>query len=371
MAKRHTSSSSRSTDQTQVDRRKFLGSVAAGAGAATVLAGLGAGRALAQNASPAGGPPAGGRPAPPPEPTVSQPPPLKEVAGKTAYITASSDGIGLGIARAFSNAGMNVVIGYRNEKRLAEALPLFKKGAPVHAIKHDVTDRDGWVKLLEEIKGKFGKLHVLVNNAGIKTLSPAHSAKPKDWDDAVAVNFTAIYNGVAVCVPHFREHNEGAQIVTTASMSGILPAVTAGIYTATKFGAVGLMEGLRIELESSNIGTSVFCPGGTSTDNLPPGTRPPRLGPDGKPLPNFQSVMMDPLEAGERVLDGIRNNDLYILSHPEFKDGVKERHDALLASFTDEEAPAARVPLEARTRHTGIYPRELAHRSVKRKTYRG
>src|SRR6478609_2900252 len=151
MAKRHPSSSS-------LDRRQFLGSLAAGAGAATVL-GLGAQPVLAQNAPPAGagGPPPGGRPPPPPEPTVSQPPPLKDVAGKTAYITASSDGIGLGIARAFSNAGMNVVIGYRNEDRLKLALPLFKKGAPVHAIKHDVTDRAGWVALLDEIKKKYGK----------------------------------------------------------------------------------------------------------------------------------------------------------------------------------------------------------------------
>ena len=337
-----------------------------------MLAGLGAGQVLAQNAPPPGGPPAGGRPPPPPEPTVSQPPPMKDVAGKTAYITASSDGIGLGIARAFSNAGMNVVIGYRNEKRLAEALPLFKKGAPVHAIKHDVTDRDGWVKLLDEIKGKFGKLHVLVNNAGVKTLSPANSAKPADWDNAVAVNFTAIYNGVAVCVPHFKEHNEGAQIITTASMSGLLPAVTAGIYTATKFGAVGLMEGLRIELEGTNIGTSCFCPGGTNTDNQPPGSRPPPPpGPDGRPRPNFGAFMMDPLEAGERVLNGMRNNDLYILSHPEFGPGIKERSDAILASITDEPAPPQREAGEARTKHTGIYPREVAHRQVKRKTYRG
>jgi len=374
MAKRHSSSSSRSVEQLALDRRKFLGSLAAGAGAATVL-GLGAQTVLAQNAPPAaagaGGPPPGGRPPAPPEPKFSQPAPLKEVAGKTAYITASSDGIGLGIARALSNAGMNVVIGYRNEDRLKLALPLFKKDAGVHAIKHDVTDRAGWVALLDEIKQKFGKLHVLVNNAGIKSLAPANSAKPEDWDNAVAVNFTAIYNGVAACVPHFKEHNEGAQIVTTASMSGILPAVTAGIYTATKFGAVGLMEGLRIELEGTNIGTSCFCPGGVNTDNLPEGARPPRVGRDGKPLPNFGAVLMDPLEAGERVLNGIRNNDLYILSHPEFKDGVKERHDALLASFTDEVAPPERLPLEVRTRHTGIYPRELAHRKVKRKTYRG
>src|SRR5215471_11789684 len=131
------------TRGSSVDRRQFLGGAALGAaGMGVMFTGL-TRQVLAQNAPPAGapgagGPPPGGRPPPPPEPTVSQAPTLKDVAGKTAYITASSDGIGLGIARAFSNAGMNVVIGYRNEDRLKLALPLFKKGAGVHAIKHDV-----------------------------------------------------------------------------------------------------------------------------------------------------------------------------------------------------------------------------------------
>ena len=80
---------------------------------------------------------------------------------------------------------------------------------------------------------------------------------------------------------------------------------------------------------------------------------------------------MSPLEAGERVVNGIRNNDLFILSHPEFKDGMMERFDAILTSCPDEPSPAERFPIELRTRHTGIYPREIAHRLEKRSTYRG
>src|SRR5262244_3502586 len=92
------------------------------------------------------------RPPRPPEPTVSQPAPLHDLKGKVAYITASSDGIGLGIARAAAIAGMKVVIGYRNEDRLKAALPLFKPGnAGVLAVKHDVTDRDGWKSLLDQV----------------------------------------------------------------------------------------------------------------------------------------------------------------------------------------------------------------------------
>src|SRR5579872_5588376 len=193
-----------------LDRRQFLGAgMAVSAGAAGLLAALGVARpAAAQNATPpASGPPA--RPPLPPEPSVSQPPPLRELKGKVAYITAASDGIGLGIARAASNAGMKVVIGYRNEERLKAALPLFKPGNPgVLPIKHDVTDRDGWKSLLEHVKAQYGKLHLVVNNAGIKTLRQASQAKFEEWDNALAVNFTAIYNSVAVCLPHMLEHKE-------------------------------------------------------------------------------------------------------------------------------------------------------------------
>src|SRR5688500_18506429 len=162
-----------------LDRRHFLSAgMALGIGTGGLLAGLG----LSQYANAQNAPAASGRPTPPPEPKVSQPAPLKNVKGKVAYITAASDGIGLGIARAASNAGMKVVIGYRNEERLKAALPLFKKGnAGVHAIKHDVTDRDAWVRVLEEIKGKYGKLHMVVNNAGVKTFRQASQAKYDEW----------------------------------------------------------------------------------------------------------------------------------------------------------------------------------------------
>jgi NAD(P)-dependent dehydrogenase (short-subunit alcohol dehydrogenase family) len=336
------------------DRRRFLEGMALSAGALAFLAEGGSSRsALAQSSSA----PAAVRTGPsmPPAPTVAQPPPLKEVAGKTAYITAAADGIGLGIARACSNAGMKVVIGYRNEGRLADALPLFKPGnAGVHAIKHDVTDRDGWTRLLAQINGKFGNLHLLVNNAGVKTLKQASDVKADEWDNAVAVNFTAIYNGVAACLPHFKAHGEGAQIVTTASMSGVIPGVLAGVYTATKIAAVGLMEALRVELEGTNIGTSAFCPGGVMVDNRQ--RRP--------------SVMMNPLEAGERVLNGVRNNDLFIFSHPEFKDGMQERFDAFMASVPDEAPPPDRARAEQVLAHCPIYPLETAHRKLKRNSYR-
>jgi NADP-dependent 3-hydroxy acid dehydrogenase YdfG len=366
-----------------LDRRQFLGAgMAIGAGFGALAAGIV--NAQTAPAAGAGGPPPGGPPAGgpgggfgnrPPEPTVSQPPPLKDVKGKVAYITASSDGIGLGIARAASNAGMKVVIGYRNEERLKAALPLFAKdNAGVFSVKHDVTDREGWKSMLQQVKDKYGKLHLVVNNAGIKTLRQAHQAKFEEWDNAVAVNFTAIYNSVLVCLPHMIEHGEGGHFVTTASMGGLLPGVNAGVYTATKIGAVGIMEALRVELETTNIGTSVFCPGGVQTDNyVGTGEENPFWSarrPAG--AQRFPSSSMTPLEAGERVMNGVVNNDLFILSHPEFKPGMQERFEAIMASTPPVETPIPenRINIEKGVMRCGIYEREIAHRAVPRKSYR-
>jgi NADP-dependent 3-hydroxy acid dehydrogenase YdfG len=359
-----------------LNRRQFLNAgLVLGAGG--LLADLGSSRyAQAQNAPPPAAPAGGAPPRPqrPPEPTVSQPPPLQDLKGKVAYVSAASDGIGLGIARAASNAGMKVVIGYRNEERLKAALPLFKAGnAGVLSVKHDVTDRDGWKSLLEQIKSQYGKLHLVVNNAGVKTLTQASKAKYEEWDNAVAVNMTAIYNSVAACLPHMLEHGEGGHFVTTASMGGLLPGVNAGVYTATKIAAVGTMEALRVELESTNIGTSVFCPGGVNTDNyVGTGEQNPFRKPPPPGAPRFGMFSMDPLEAGERVMNGVVNNDLFILSHPEFKPGMQERYDAIMASTPPVEAPIAqgRIDAERGVIRCGIYEREIEHRKVKRSSYR-
>ena len=314
----------------------------------------------------------------PPEPAVSQPAPLHDLRGKVAYVTAASDGIGLGIARAASNAGMKVCIGYRNEERLKSALPLFKPGnAGVFPIKHDVTDRDGWARVLEQIKGHYGRLHLVVNNAGLKTFARVSKVSYEEWDNAVAVNYTATYNSVAVCLPHMLEHGEGSHIVVTSSMSGLLPGGPLGVYTATKIAAVGLIEALRIELEGTTVGTSAFCPGGVNTDNyIGTGEENPfrKSHPPPAAFRNLRGPPpgMDPLEAGERVLNGVINNDLFIVTHPEYMPGTQQRFDAMLTSEPIEavQPPEARVRGERRVLHAGIYKREIAHRQKPRKSYR-
>jgi len=349
-----------------VDRRQILGGMAVTAGAAVWMAQTGATSGQARAAEPPPAPPAG-PPRRPGDAVLGTPPPagqrqqpqLTDLKGKTVYITGGNTGIGLGIARAAANAGMNVVMGYIQEDQVEPALKLFKpdQKARVIAIRHDVTDREGWAKTLAEINAKFGNLHLLVNNAGIKTLRQASQVDAKSWDAAVAVNFTGIYNGCATVIPHMLAHKEGSHIVTTSSMGGMLPGVNAGVYTATKFASLGLMEALRVELMGTNIGTSAFIPGGVSTDNM--------LSDQGQAV-----LMMDPLEAGERVLNGVKNNDLFLLTHPEFKAGMKERFDAILASIPQDGFPEARAKAETRVLTAPPYAPEIVHRSQPRKSYR-
>jgi short-subunit dehydrogenase len=140
-------------------------------------------------------------------------------------------------------------------------------------------------------------------------------------------------------------------------MGGILPGVSAGVYTATKFAAFGIMEALRVELMGSNIGTSVYSPGGVSTDNM--------LSDAGQSV-----AMMDPLEAGERVLNGVINNDLFVFTHPEFKPGMQQRFDAILASVPEEPFPEARARAQTRVLTAAPYAPEAEHRKRRRASYR-
>ena len=175
---------------------------------------------------------------------------------------------------------MKVVIGYRfNEARLRRPsrCQCLGDGAGVLPIKHDVTDSDGSGGLLGIMAS--AATYLLVNNAAYKTLAQAEPGKGAEecgQRGRRQLRRASTTASQPVC-PTSRP-GEGAHIVTTASMSGVVPGVLAGVYTATKIAAVGMMEALRVELEGTNIGTSAFCPGGVMTDNRPEAATPPPPG---------------------------------------------------------------------------------------------
>jgi len=268
---------------------------------------------------------------------------MKDVAGRTAFVTGGASGIGLGMATAFVGAGMNVVIADLRRDHIDAALERLA-GASVHAIELDVTDRDGFARAADEAERVFGNVHVLCNNAGVGILGPAADAHYDDWDWGLGVLLGGVVNGVQTFLPRLRAHGEGGHIVNTSSMAGVLPVPSSVIYTTAKAAVIGLSEVLRSELAAEGIGVSAFCPGPVKTNIGEVGkTRPARFADSGYAeferqlaAREISPLWMDPLECGERVLAGIRNDDLYIFTHREFREGADERFRAMLASFPDE-----------------------------------
>jgi NAD(P)-dependent dehydrogenase (short-subunit alcohol dehydrogenase family) len=292
----------------RLDRREFLGGVAT---ASVVIAG-----GIAAPAAVAGG----RRPLPA---AVFAPPPLADVAGKVAFVTGGSSGIGLGMAQAFSAAGMKVIFTYLKPEHRDTALASFKPGnAGVHAIRVDVTDRDGMERAADEAERVFGKVHLLCNNAGIGVRALVSNASYKDWDWAMSVNVGGVFNGVRAFLPRMLAHGEGAHVMATSSSGGLV-AGTLGVYVTTKFAVVGIMESLRTELEGKNVGVSVFCPGLVRSDIInSERNRPAELANEGGKAPAPLRLRRRP-QAADRAcpaLDpfdvtmvpaGIRRNDLY------------------------------------------------------------
>src|SRR5690606_2158265 len=131
---------------------------------------------------------------------------------------------------------------------------------------HDVMDKDGWSRAADEIEKKFGPVHILVNNAGVGLQQSASGGTVNDWEWGMGVNFWGPVYGVTTFVPRMRAHGQGAHIVTTTSTSGIVPNPGTGIYSVSKMAAVALMEQLRNELRATNIGTTCFVPGNTTSN---------------------------------------------------------------------------------------------------------
>lgn len=295
--------------------------------------------------------------------------PLAEVRGKVALVTGGSSGIGLGLARAMRAAGMKVGFTWRREDHRDQALDLLGRDDPeILPVQLDVTDRAGWNDAAAQVEHAFGRVHLLACNAGVGIRAGAAEATFKDWDWGLGVNLGGVINGITVMLPRMRAHGEGAHVLATCSSSGLVAGGGIGVYITSKFAVMGLMESLRDELVGTSVGVSVFCPGFVrsnliESEKMRPAAlvneieKPSTLAPsanDEALMRKFMAAAMDPLAAGERVLEGIRRNDFYIFTHQEFEQPVRERMQAMLASFPREPAPAARAMMAKR-----FMPRKL------------
>lgn len=288
---------------------------------------------------------------------------MLDVSGKTAFITGGASGMGWGMAKAFAEAGMKVVIADIRQEALNEAMEGFSRtNLAVHAVKLDVTDRDGWVKAADEAEAQFGNIHILCLNAGVGGGGMVQDMTYKDWDFGLGVNIGGVVNGLVTMLPRMLKHGEEGHIVTTSSTGGFSAVGGVSVYCTAKFAVAGMMETVATDLKDTPIGASVFFPGPvqTSLGQSTNATRPDHLKneaptpivvakdgePPRRPPPGFDaSLFMSPEEVGQRVLRGIRRKDLFIMTHPEFRDGIVARNEALLRAIPVEAPNEARAAL--------------------------
>jgi NAD(P)-dependent dehydrogenase (short-subunit alcohol dehydrogenase family) len=273
---------------------------------------------------------------------------MKAFKGKTAFITGGASGIGLAIAKQAAAEGMNIVIADLRKSAIDEALPWFlDNGTKAIGIELNVTDRAAFEKAADQAEKEFGSIHLLCNNAGIGCAAgPLWEMTPKNTDVAIDVNLKSVLIGIQTIVPRMLRHGEGGHIVNTSSKNGLLPPAMLGLYNLTKGAVVCLTETLAAELPEG-YGASVFCPGpfksnlgktSKEVSELLSGeksdTPPPRLPFDESVDFEEASTREMPAEvAGRLVFRSIKREDLYIITHPEFYEGVKARYDAVLRAF--------------------------------------
>ncbi len=263
---------------------------------------------------------------------------MEDLAGRVAVVTGGASGIGAGIARACAEQGMRVALAdieLAPAEQLARALEA--EGTPAFAVRTDVSAPADFERLADAVFERFGAADVLFNNAGVAQGGAIHEFTPGDWSWLLGVNLYGVVNGCRAFVPRWLSLGEPAHVVNTASVGGFLSGPILGMYSTTKYAVVAYSEALAQELAANRIGVSILCPGWTDT-NLGDASRnrPAALGraPDnlGIITPGMAEGM-DPIEVGRRALRGVRENAMYVFTHPEFQPLIADRFAKVIAAL--------------------------------------
>ena len=271
---------------------------------------------------------------------------MSQFAGKTAIISGGAEGIGLSIAKALGEQEMNIVLADIDQKSLEKAsLELGGSGIPVLPVTLDVADETQWHNAAQQAIERFGKIHMVVNNAGIGgDTGPIENAQTKGWQWALDVNLMGVMYGAKVMVPWIKQHGEGGWIINVASMAGMGGIPYNGAYTATKTAVVALSESWAAELQSKDIKVSVLCPAFVQTRIYDSDRNRPLKYQNDTATPTNEDSFADKTKhlvengidvsiVGKRVVEALNDGELYIFTHPNYRAIVQRRFQAIDAAF--------------------------------------
>ncbi len=280
---------------------------------------------------------------------------MHDITGKTAIVTGAASGIGLGIARALAGAGANIVLADVRPEPLAVARQAIEAmGAQVATAVVDVSDAQSVEAAGKLALDRFGALHIAVNNAGVAMHgTPIEQVTLQEWNWVIGVNMMGVIHGIRTFVPLIRSTGEAGHVVNTGSVSSLFvrDGRNQGAYAMTKYAVLALSEALEQELAGSGIGVSVLCPGGVRTAIFDSAaTRPDRFGgsyqrPKQEAMKAaFAPAALHPDTVGQRVLQAIRDNEFYVLTHTAERAVISDRFDRIRAAFDRADAVMPTLP---------------------------
>ena len=280
---------------------------------------------------------------------------MEQLEGRVAVITGGGSGIGAGVARACATAGMAVaVVDVDLDRASTVADELTADGANAAAFAVDVSDAAAVEALAKEVFDRFGGCHLLHNNAGLCPLGRSWDHAPDEWHHVLGVNVMGVVNGANAFVPRLLDQGTTAHIVNTASAAALRFVPASALYNTTKFAVVGLTESLRHDLAPRGIGVSALLPGGVATNigDSMRGTVGPLRSDDEvvsllvelTTVDAAHTTVITPEQAGALVLEGVRNDDAYIVTHPGSFPAVLERHRAIEDAYRAQRARHAELP---------------------------
>ncbi len=186
---------------------------------------------------------------------------MKQLDGRTAFITGGAGGFGLALARRFGAAGMKIMLADIDVDAVGAAVEgLRSSDYDADGLVCDVTERASMQAAATRTQERFGRVHLLCNNAGVVVSGPVDTLLPSDWEWVFAVNVMGVVNGIAAFLPGMRAHGEVGHILNTGSIAGLKGMPFSGVYCASKAAVVALSESLRAELADTPIGVTVLCP---------------------------------------------------------------------------------------------------------------